>query len=159
MPVTVPVEETLATDPVVEKVPPPVPSVRCMVVPEHKDVGPEMAAGSGSTVTATELEHPWEVVTVILAVPEVIPVTTPLLLTVATRVSELDQVDAPVADNVVVPPIHTLGVPVITGVGSIVIDFITAHPVTALVYIIVSTPGDTVVRSPNASVYAMEPLV
>ncbi len=76
--------------------------------------------GNGFTVTVTVCEQPPLFVYVISLVPCETPVTTPVLLTVATE-GEADVhglIDAAVAEPVklVVAPTHTLFVPVIVGV-------------------------------------------
>jgi hypothetical protein len=76
-------------------------------------------AGCAFTVTVAVLEHPLLLVYVIVVVPAATPVTTPVLLTVATPV--LDDVHglaaAAVPDpvNVVVDPMQTFNIPVIAG--------------------------------------------
>ena len=70
-----------------------------------------VADGSGLTVTVVDavLEHPFEFVMLyaIVAVPGVTPVTTPVALTVATAVFELDHVGFKlVVPKTVVVPTH-----------------------------------------------------
>ncbi len=68
----------------------------------------------------------------IVAVPAVIPVTTPVELTVATAGDE--EVQAPEVDgvplplNCVVEPMHTESVPVITGIGLTVTVTVVSQP-------------------------------
>ena len=77
-----------------------------------------VAVGNGFTVTVVEavFVHPlaFVILNVIVAVPAVTPVTTPVALTTATAEFEVDQVGFKlVVANVVVEPTHTEVIPVI----------------------------------------------
>jgi len=76
--------------------------------------GPEIAAGSGFTVTAWVVVPPWVYVTVVT--PAERPVNTPPVEIVPTAMLLLLHVppEAELA-NVVVEPTHTVNVPVIGG--------------------------------------------
>ena len=108
-------EELLQTPPVVV-------SVKVVVLPTQTVLVPPMAAGAvgrAYTVTVAVFLHPPPLVKVITLVPAAIPVTRPILFTVATP-GDADThgvVDAVVPEPVscVVVPTHTLNVPVIVG--------------------------------------------
>ena len=89
-----------------------------------------LTVGNGFMVTVAVIIHPLLFVYVITDVPALTPVTSPVLLIVATLVDADDHgvVASAVAepDNCVVLPTQALNVPVIVGSGLIVI---TAEPV------------------------------
>jgi hypothetical protein len=86
-----------------------------------------------------------------MLVPGFTPVTTPVLLTVATVVvADTHGVEAagvPDPVNVVVEFLHTLNVPVIVGCASTVTVAVLLHPL-LLVYVITLVPGFTPVTTP-----------
>ena len=93
MPVTTPVEPTVATEGLDEDhVPPEIALESVMVLPTATDDAPAMvpAVGAGTTVTVA-VAMPLPVVYVMIEVPDVIPYTTPELVTTATLVSDADQ--------------------------------------------------------------------
>jgi hypothetical protein len=109
-------------------------------------------------VTIAVAMQPVGGVNVIIAVPAVIPVTRPVLLTVATPV--LPDVHrppaAPVAVSVVVPPIQIPSAPDIVGAALTVIVLFTAQAVrpVPVAYVITPLPVLTPVTIPSA-----EPMV
>jgi hypothetical protein len=117
MPVTVPVEPTVATDVVpLVHVPPGVTSDKVVPVPAHKLPAPVMGAVA-VTVSKRVRVQP-ETVYEIVAVPAPIPVTTPEEPIVATTVALLTHVPPGTAsDSVIVEPAHKLPAPVMGAVG------------------------------------------
>src|ERR1043165_5151845 len=116
MPETMPLEEPTVALPIalLTHVPPGVPILaRADVVAWQKDNVPEIAVGSGSTVTTVALIQPVVAVYVMSVVPADAPVTTPdVTPIVATPVLELTH-DTPVPQlRTVVLPTHTVVVPV-----------------------------------------------
>jgi hypothetical protein len=103
------------------------------------------------TVTVILLVHPVLLVKVIIVLPAATPVTTPVLLTVATAgvpdTQGLDEAGEPVAARFVVYPLQTVVVPVITGTATTVITAVALHPA-LLVYVIVVVPADMPVTKP-----------
>ena len=125
IPVTTPVLPTLATEVLLlAQVPPVVVSVSVMAEPTHTVAGPLMipAVGAGSTVTlCTEVSvpQPNTAVKVILVVPAVTPVTTPVEeFTDAIAVDPDVQVPPEVeSERVIELPTHTVeGPDMVTGV-------------------------------------------
>jgi hypothetical protein len=117
MPVTTPEASTVAM-PVLDDdhVPLPDEQARVVVAPWHILVVPVRATGAATTVTTEVAVQPVEErVKLITAVPELMPVTTPVeALTVATLVLLLLHVPVPEELlNVVVRPGHTVKVPVL----------------------------------------------
>lgn len=118
--------------------PPGVPSERVVVTPTHSEPDPSIVPGTGFTVTVWFTKHPVGSVYlitgegVVVDSPETIPETDP---TVAFDTSSDVQVPPEVAElNVVVPPTHTFGVPVIAaGSGLIVNGVVILQPVPAKV--------------------------
>lgn len=107
--------------------------VRLMVEPTQTTEGPVMV-GKALTVTGTEAEQLLLLVNVMVAVPALFPVTTPVELTVATDVLELthglDAAGVPVAERLIVDPTQTLPGPLITGVeltGRLVVSVVAPH--------------------------------
>ena len=106
--------------------------VNCDVAPIQMEVVPEMV-GFGFTITVSVTEHPRLFVYVIMDVPPVTPVTTPVLETVAIPVLaeihglELAAVPEPV--NCVVLPTQTTLFPVVVGfvLTETVIVVVVAH--------------------------------
>ena len=87
--------------------------------------------GNATTVTVAVAKHPFEFVKVITAVPGAFPVTTPALFTEAIAAFEELHGVAPgvaVLANVVVKPLQTVNVPVITGVEITVTVAVSVHP-------------------------------
>jgi hypothetical protein len=95
-------------------VPPVGVELNVVVAPVHTLIVPVMAVGCVLTVTAAAAKQPPVNVYVIFDVPELTPVTIPVLPIVATPVLALVQVPPDGEElNVVVAPVHTLIVPVI----------------------------------------------
>ena len=69
--------------------------------------------------------HPVEVVKVKSTLPEEIPVTTPVLVTVAIELSLLTQVPPDVGDKFVVDPIFIFELPVILTTGNVSVVTVT----------------------------------
>ena len=116
-PVTTPVADTVAEPELLVQVPPGIPSVSAVVRPAHTLAVPEIVDGEVYTVTGVTVWQPVDViVNVIFDVPAVTPVTTPELATTeATPTLPLAHVPGPDASpSVVVSPVQTLVVPVIT---------------------------------------------
>lgn len=94
--------------------------VRVIVAPTQTLAAPVMV-GNELTVTVSVSLQLLLFVKIISAVPALMPVTTPVVLTVATVVFELtqgfDAAGVPVADKLIVDPTHTLAGPEITGAG------------------------------------------
>lgn len=123
-PVTTPVLLAVATD-VVEEIQLVVSAgmsvpVNCVVCPKQTFKSP-VIVGIGFTVTVAVCAQPFVFIYVITLVPAEIPVTIPVLLTVATNVvaDAHGVVGCAVPDpvNCVVDPSHTYSVPVIVGFG------------------------------------------
>ena len=126
------------------QVPPPA-SVRFMVEPTQTCVGPEIPVGLLLTVTVLVVKQPLPSVYVIIDVPDVAPVTMPVVPPIVACVVLLLQVP-PVGDedNVVVDPMQTVAVPVITpGFGFTVTVSVTEQPVKVEVWVMITAPGDT----------------
>lgn len=111
--------------------------VNVMVDPTQTTDGPVMV-GRALTVTGTEAEQLLLLVNVMVAVPGLLPVTTPVELTVATVELELthglDAAGVPVAERLIVDPTQTLPGPLMTGVeltGRLVVSVVTPHSLVA----------------------------
>jgi hypothetical protein len=135
IPVTTPVLLTVATAGVAEihgfttaAVPEP---VNVVVDPSQTVNVPEIL-GKAFTVTVTVLLHPLLFVYVIIAVPALFPVTTPVLLTEAMPGAEdvhgLTAAGVPEPVNVVVPSSHIVNVPLIVGCAFTVIVTVLLQP-------------------------------
>ena len=119
--------------------------------------------GRGLTVTvpvAFDI-HPVDVLVKLnVAVPAVMPVTKPLLVTVAIAELELDQVPPVVGDNVVVLPVQTWLAPVMETVGLALTvtaeDVLETQPVAELVNLKVAVPAATPVISPTLEMVATD---
>ncbi len=105
--------------------------VNVIVEPSQTAVGPVMV-GLGFTVTVAVLLQPLLLVYVMTVVPAATPVTTPVLLTVATPVLEdvhgFAAAGVPDPVNVVVDPTQTVSVPVTVGCALTVIVTVLLHP-------------------------------
>lgn len=104
-------------------VPPPVAHASVAVAPWHSvtAVAGVIAAGVANTVTDCTAEHPLTVYDIVHT-PAVTPVTTPPATVAMPGLELLHAPPVPVVARVVVLPIHTVGVPVITaGAGDMVI--------------------------------------
>jgi hypothetical protein len=134
-PVTTPVLLTVATEVVADVhgfaaagVPDPV----NVVVNPTQTLSVPVIAGCVSTVTVTVLLQPLLFVYVITLVPGFTPVTTPMLLTVATLVVAdvhgFTAAGVPEPVNVIVDPSHTVNVPVMAGCGFTVTVVVLVHP-------------------------------
>ena len=115
-PVITPVVELIKAmpDAALDQVPPDVTSVSVEELPWQSVRVPEIGDGAGLTVTTVEVLQPVEPKTkMIVVVPELTPVTTPVVdPTVATDVLLLDQVPVPDAStNVVEVPAQSAVVP------------------------------------------------
>ena len=115
---------------VTDHVPPVVVLLSVVVRPTHSVRLPVMAAGVGVTVTTLVVVQPPTEAAVIVAVPGVMPVTTPVPDTVAMAVLELLQATGLVVVlSVVVLPTHTVAVPVIAvGTGVTVTTAVVTQP-------------------------------
>ena len=128
-PVTTPELLTVAIDELLlPHVPPVVVSAKVAVAPAQT-VAPLIDVGNGLTVTIW-VTVPQEVIYEITEVPELTPVTTPLvLLTVAIPVSpELHVPPVTASLNPVVEPTHTLPVPVIADGTGLTITLAVVEP-------------------------------
>jgi hypothetical protein len=98
-----------------------------LVVPLTQMLDPPVTTGNGYTVTyGVILLHPADEVKVKVAFPGDIPVTIPELVTVATEVLLLIQVPSASGDKVVVSPIQTEELPVISTTGdSLIVTVVT----------------------------------
>src|SRR5664280_296197 len=124
--------------------------VSCVVEPIHTFSVP-VIVGSALTVTMAVLLQPLISVYVITLVPPDTPVTSPVLLTMATLVvadiQGLDAAGMPEPVSCVVEPAHTLSVPVIVGSALTVTVAVLLQPLIS-VYVITLVPPDTPVTSP-----------
>ena len=145
-PVTIPDEFTVAIPvfPLLQ-VPPEVASFNVVLEPTHIVVEPVIAATVGTVSTLSNAKaravqlNALETLYIIVTEPELTPVTIPVEeLTVAIEVLLLNQKPPEVpSDKVVVPPIHSLVVPVIPStVGS-------GLTVTFMVVVVVTVPFET----------------
>src|ERR1043165_9097518 len=132
-PVTSPEVDTTVAMPVEPEVHEPegVASLRGVVDPEQTKVVPLMAAGAALTVTVLVALHPDEDVYVTVARPDVTPATIPEaepMVTLLLAVLHVPPGEA--SDNVVLAPVQTMAVPVITGGRAFtVIGKVTVQPV------------------------------
>jgi len=141
-------------------VPGPTKSVKVSEEPTHRlGVPATIPPGNGFTVTTTPGEvQPDPIEKVMIAVPGLEPVTTPVIASTGATVGlELYHVPGPPAStNVVVCPWHTLSVPVGAGGGfTTVTSFVTLHDVAGTVYIIVVDPTATPVTTPVEEILPM----
>jgi hypothetical protein len=98
-----------------------------VVEPTHTDAVPLIAVGPALTVITAVLKQLAPTMKVIVVVPALTPVTTPVLMsTVALAVLLLLHVPPPVLLSVVVPPIHTLVVPEIVPTDVLTVTSVTA---------------------------------
>ena len=131
-PVTTPVDEpTRATVPsLVLHVPPGVASVSAVVAPTHTLVTPEIAAGSGCTVTVTLAVQPNGSVYVMSSVPKNWPVTMPdEEPTVALPLLAVQIPPVYISLSVVVPVPQTFKFPLIGAIGFTVTTCVTIQAV------------------------------
>src|SRR6202008_710714 len=159
-PVTSPVPFTVATAVLLDdQLPPAVTLDKVVFDPAHTVVVPVIDATVGTSFTVTEavlFVVPQVLVTeyVMVAVPAVIPATSPVPFTVATAVLLDDQLPPAVTlDKVVFDPAHTVVVPVIdatVGTSFTVTDAVLFVVPQVLVteYVMVAIPCDTPVTSP-----------
>ena len=146
-----PVEDIVATVVIVLlHVPPVVASVKLMVVPVHRLVGPVIDPGPAPTVTTVVAIQPAPSEYVIVVVPIVppvrIPVVRPIVATVVVLLVHVPPVTASL--NVMVPPMHTpVGPRIDVGEGLTLITVVVQQPVGNL-YVIVAVPRDTPVTIP-----------
>ena len=129
-PVTMPVPTpTVATNVFALLQVPLPPSLRVVVPPLHKLSVPEIADGRALTVTPIVLTHPLGAVYDIVAVPTRLPVTIPLVPTLAVPASLLIHVPPGVASaRLVVEARHRLVIPVIGSIGLTVTIAIVLQP-------------------------------
>jgi hypothetical protein len=123
------VEPMIAMNPpLVDHVPPLAALLNVTDVPSHIVAGPVIAGMEATTVTVF-VTAPHAAVYVMLAVPVATPVTTPVLLTDAIEEPPSDHVPPAIALlNVVVSPVHTVGMPVIGGTVFTVTAIVLIHP-------------------------------
>lgn len=166
-PVTTPALVTVATDGLLLTHVPPVTGVSVVVDPTQILLPPEMlTTGMALTVTGEVAEETQPVLVLVkvnVAVPAETPVTTPVLVTVATAGLLLVQVPPLVGESVVVAPTHIDDIPVIlttgmalTVTGSVGVDI---QPVIELVNVKVTDPADTPVTIPLLVTVAMAGLL
>lgn len=133
--VTVPEADPISATDTAEllHVPPEEVVINVVLLPAHRLIVPDIAAGTRLTVTTSDVVQPAVVVYTMVAVPAATPVTTPdATLTAAVEVILLLQVPPEGVElNVVVAPSQTVSVPDKgVGIGSMLI---TALPVMAVV--------------------------
>ena len=133
-PVTIPLRLPTLTAPVPVPAlhsPPPAVSLNVTLAPAHTVPGPVIVVGERLTVTVVEMLQPTVEVKVILLVPVVTPVTTPVVGVIfATAVLPLSHVPPPLSVSVICAPTHKAdGPPGIAGVGLIVIVAVRVQPV------------------------------
>ena len=134
-PVTTPVLLTVAT-PVLDEIhgliAAGVPEPVNVVVNPTQTVNVPVIVGCAFTVTVAVFGQPLLLVYVIVVVPAAIPVTTPVLFTVATPVLDdihgLAAAGVPEPVNAVVDPTQTVNVPVIDGCALTVVVTVLEHP-------------------------------
>ena len=166
-PVTTPALVTVATAGLLLDHVPPVVGVRVVVEPTQILLPPEiLTTGIALTVTgavAADTQPVLVLVKVKVAVPAETPVTTPVLVTVATAGLLLVQVPPLVGESVVVAPTHILVVPVIltNGMALTVTGKVGAEiqPVTEFVNVNVADPAATPVTIPLLVTVAMAGLL
>lgn len=133
-------------------IPPTVALVRVVVCPLHTAPAPVIAPGVALTVMLFVAVQPVVgIVYVMVAVPAVMPLTSPVGFTVAMVVAELLH-DPPVLGLVssVVVAVHRLLLPLIVpGEGVTVIAFVTVQPVPKE-YVMVVVPAETPVTTPDS---------
>jgi hypothetical protein len=122
-PITIPVDGLMnATDGgVLLHTPPGVVLLIGMLAPTHTCDGPTIGAGSGLTVTTVVVEHPVGNVNVMVVVPGIIPVSSPVVKSiVAIPGSWLIHVPAPIEllSVLVIPTQTTLLPAIVSGSGS-----------------------------------------
>ena len=136
----VPVSTPLTTPPVVIvatdvllllHTPPPVASLSALVAPTHKVIVPVIASGAGVTVIVFVTVQPEPSEYVIIAVPALMPVTTPVVKSTLTVVAVLVQLPPVITSlRVIVAPTHTDDGPVIpNGDGLTEITVVVRQPV------------------------------
>lgn len=120
----------MLADPLTLHVPPALAFVSVIDELSHTVLAPPIAAGLGFTVTTTETVQPVPNEYIIVDVPGVNPLTSPVAEpTVATLVALLVHAPPPGDDKVVVAPAHTLAVPVIGDGADITVTVIVVlHP-------------------------------
>jgi hypothetical protein len=126
--VTIPVDPTMARAVLLLlHAPPEVRSVNGTVNPAHSVFIPEIADGTGFTVTPVVVAHPvgnvYVMITLPADIPAVKPVDTP---TVAMAVLLLLQAPPPPSANSVVEPTHTTGVPVVAAGNGLTVTTVVA---------------------------------
>jgi hypothetical protein len=126
-PLTAPDALTVAAEVLLVHVPPDgvLPSV--VVEPTHTAAAPLIAVGPALTVITAVLKQLAPTMNVIVVVPALTPVTTPVLIsTVALAVLLLLHVPLPALLSAVVAPIHTLVVPEIEPTDELTVTSVTA---------------------------------
>ena len=103
---------------------------KVVVKPTHTLLSPVIVVGLGLTVTGVVMIQPVLIVYVIVDVPAIAPVTTPVVgTTVALPLLLVHVPPAGVEFNVVVKPTHTLVVPVsVVGLGLTVTGVVMIQP-------------------------------
>jgi hypothetical protein len=156
MPVTTPIEETLAIDGVLLlHVPPPVALLKAVVEPTHAVVLPVIPAGALVTLTTAIVAQPAADVYVIVDVPGTIVVTMPVDASMVATVRSPLLHTPPVVVLLSVSglPAHALIVPVIAdGVAFTVTTAVVAQPA---IYVMVVVPDVTPVTRPVESTVAL----
>jgi hypothetical protein len=119
----------MATSVVPLHIPPGLASLSVLVPPLHKDKLPLMTTDGPLTVIVIMPVQPVAVVYVIIALPSAIPVTTPVGLTVANAVDpELHVPPVTTSCSAVVPPGHTVVVPLMAGTVLTVTTVVAMQP-------------------------------
>ena len=166
-PVTTPAFVTVATDALLLIQVPPLDGESPVVAPTQILFGPLMlTVGNALTVMAPvgeETQPVFKSVNVKVAVPAETPVTTPVLVTVATAGSLLTHVPPVVGDNVVVNPTQTLPGPVILTAGAALTVTagvgVDVQPVIVFVNVKVAVPAETPVTTPALVTVATDGLL
>jgi hypothetical protein len=105
-------------------------SVNVVVSPSHRLVTPDMPSGKGFTVIVAVTMQPAADVKLIVAVPALKPVTTPVVLPTLAAPKTALQLPLPLSDKVVVAPGHTFIGPVIGDGGRFTVTTaLTVQPV------------------------------
>jgi hypothetical protein len=108
-------------------VPPPGVLVSAVVEPTHTEAVPPIVVGPALTVITAVLKQLALIMNVIVVVPALTPVTTPVLIsTVALAVLLLLHVPLPELLSAVVAPTHTLVLPVIDPTVELTVTSVTA---------------------------------
>jgi hypothetical protein len=150
-PVATPDDEPIVTFALLLLHMPPVTALlRLVVEPRQTDVGPVIPAGKGLTVNTIIAWQPVLSIYVILAVPEVTPVTTPVVdPIVAFPLLLLHVPPEVVLLRLEVSPMQTCGVPVIAAGSEFIVTAAVASVPQPVLYIITVVPELTLVNIPE----------